>query len=197
VETTQSNGLFGLESNTVLIGLPKTPEPLGDLLEIVPSLSHLNKSVIIGKAKVGTYPVQGRQRSIHVWWGGLERNGDLMLLLAHLLTRNGQWRGAEIHIFSIASNELKKSETENQLSKLLPEARIDATTNVLVKQKDESIRQIIQRESADADIVFLGLATPSEDQVAQYAERMFALAEPFPTVFFVKNSSLFVGELVG
>lgn len=119
-----------------------------------------------------------------------------MLLLAHLLTRNPAWRGAEIQICSIASNELTRSDTEAQLKALLPEARIDAETRVIVKPKETTIREVIQKESAHADLVFLGLATPSPGEEDAYAERMVQMAEGLPSVFFVKNATLFPGKLV-
>jgi hypothetical protein len=42
----------------------------------------------------------------------------------------------------------------------------------------------------------LGLATPERGQEAEYARRQEALSAGLPNVFFVKNASLFVGDLV-
>jgi len=89
-----------------------------------------------------------------------------------------------------------KESTENILAHLLPELRIEADVDVLVKPPETSIRELIQAESREADAVLLGLATPEEGQEAAYAERLAELAEGLPTFFFVKNSSLFVGGLV-
>ena len=35
---------------------------------------------------------------VDVWWRGKQQNGDLMLLLAHLLSLNQEWRGARITV---------------------------------------------------------------------------------------------------
>jgi hypothetical protein len=57
---------------------------------------------------------------VRIWWGGLERNGDLMLLLAHLLTRNPPWREASVKLLNIASTDVMRNLTETQLRELIP-----------------------------------------------------------------------------
>jgi hypothetical protein len=54
----------------------------------------------------------------------------------------------------------------------------------------------MHRESADADVVLLGLASPKEGEEESYAERLTELAEGFKNCFFVHNGSLFLGDLV-
>ncbi|MEZ4270708.1 MAG: hypothetical protein R3C68_04530 [Myxococcota bacterium] len=196
VEVVQANGLAGFESNTVLLGWPNDLVRLSEIMRVLRRLERLNKSVIIGKLEGLVSARQNRRPRIHIWWGGLQRNGDLMLLIAHLLTRNPAWRRAKIHVLSIASNELTKADTQAQLDKLLPEARIDAETHVMVKPKDVSVREIIHKHSGDADMVLLGLATPEPGNEQAYAERIGELAQGLPTVLFVKNATLFIGELV-
>ena len=38
----------------------------------------------------------GMTKRVDLWWGGLQNNGDLMLLLAHLLTLNAEWNDARV-----------------------------------------------------------------------------------------------------
>jgi hypothetical protein len=192
----QSNGIAGMQSNTVLVGWPDDRERLINFLRVVRPLERLNKSLIIGK----TNPLESFRedlvQDIHVWWGGLKRNGDLLLLIAYLLTRNPDWRNARIRILSIASNEHMKGQTERFLAKLIPEIRIKAEVDVTVRDEEESILDLMHRESADADVVLLGLASPKEGDEESYAERLAELAAGFKNCFFVHNGSLFLGDLV-
>ena len=126
----------------------------------------------------------------------MQRNGDLMLLLAYLLTRNPEWRRSRIQVLSIASNELMKTQTEYFLEQLIPEIRIEAEPRVILKPKDKPVMEIIHEESSEADVVIFGLATPEQGEEEGYAERLEELAGDLPIVFFVKNSSLFMGELL-
>jgi amino acid transporter len=196
-DVSQANGIAGLDSNTILLGWPDEIERIVQFLHVVRRLERLNKSVLIGRIQPGLIPRAGEERTIHIWWGGLQRNGDLMLLLAHLLTRNPEWRDSHVHVLSIASNEHMKTATESYLNQLLPEIRIEATIDVTIHPKDRSVRQIITEQSADADVVFLGLDPPEEEEkLTDYARRLEELGEPLRTVFYVKNCTLFVGELI-
>ncbi len=193
----QANGIAGLDSNTILIGWPSDPRRAVEFLKVVHRMEHLHKSVVIGRIPSRTVTKENRERVIHVWWGGLQRNSDLMLLLAHLITLNPQWRNARIKILSVASNELMKTNTEAYLAELIPAIRISAEATVMLRQKDRKIRDIIHEESAEADIVFLGLDPPQEEEELEaYVERLNDLSESLGSVFFVKNASLFVGQLV-
>jgi hypothetical protein len=197
VAVAQANGMAAIESNTVLLGWPGDPKRLAEFLRVIRRLESLRKSLVIGRVQETTGVRDDRPRTVDVWWGGLQRNGDLMLLLAYLLTRNPKWRRARIRVLSVASNELMKAETDRFLGRLLPELRIAAEVRVFVKPADLGVRDLIRAESAAADVVLLGLATPPEGQdEEEYARRLFKLAEGLPTVFLVKNASLFVGELV-
>ncbi len=193
----QANGIAGLDSNTALLGWPREAARMAELLQVVRRLEKLHKSAIVARVQPGLLTGKGkRRREIHVWWGGLQRNGDLMLLLAHLLTRNPEWRGAKIRVMSLASNEHMKGETERHLGRFLPEIRIDAEVTVQLRPEGQTVREMIQSQSADADLVFLGLSVPEAGGEAKAAEQLEAMAEGLRSVFFVKNSSPFGGELV-
>ncbi|MDD5758043.1 MAG: hypothetical protein PHI06_03065 [Desulfobulbaceae bacterium] len=192
----QANGMAGLESNTIMLGFPEDQERLAIFLKTLRSLQRLKRSLVIGKIERLRAPREGVPRIIHVWWGGLKRNSDLMLLLSYLLTCNSEWRDARIRILSIASNELMKAHTEQALACLIPQIRIDADIEVTVRGGKENIQDIIRQKSFAADVVFLGLATPEEGKEEEYALRLQNLVEFLPTCFLVNNGSLFIGELI-
>ena len=139
---------------------------------------------------------EGEQREIHIWWGGLQRNGDLILMLAYLLTRNPEWRNARICLMSIASNKLMQEKTILFLNKLIPEIRIDVDVDVAIRSSQMSVREMIHHKSADADLVLMGLEIPDEDEEEDYARRLIGLVENLDNFFLVRNSSLFIGELI-
>ena len=196
MDVAQANGIAGIESNTVMLGWPDDLKRLAHFLRVIRPLSRLNQSLVIGRAEPLVPLQEGQRRTIDVWWGGLQRNGDLMLLLAYLLSRNTEWRNARIRILSMASNPMAKDQTERFLAKLIPEIRIAAEIEVMIKPEDMSVVEMIHEESADVDLVILGLALPGVGQEEAYAERIAELAEGLPSCFFVHNGSLFIGELV-
>jgi len=197
VSVAQANGIAGIESNTVLLGWPDDPERLAVLLKVIRRLERLHKSLLIGRvAQVDEEYGYGSDLTVDVWWGGLQRNGDLMLLLAHLLTRNREWHDAHVRILSVASNAHMKAVTERTLGQLIPAIRIQAEVQVVLKTPDQSVADVIHSQSGDTDLVLLGLATPEEGQEEAYAARLFELAEGLRSFLFVKNNTLFIGDLV-
>lgn len=192
----QAHGMGSLESNTILIGYPDDLERLTFIVSVTSHLKRINRSLVIGKVEQLRPHREGVPRIIHVWWGGLKQNSDLMLLLAYLLTCNAEWRNATIRIMSVASNELMKQQTEEALAKLMPEIRIEAEVEVMVRRGDENIQDIIRQRSFDADAVFLGLGVPEKGKEREYALRVQNLIEYMPTCFLIHNGSLFIGELV-
>jgi potassium/chloride transporter 4/5/6 len=197
VDVAQANGLAGISSNTVLLGWPSDPGLQVEFLRAMRRLEILNKSLAFARVRPQLlYKRQGVQRQVMIWWGGLQRNGDLMLLLTFLLTRNSSWRNARVSLMSLATTELMKERNEKFLKGLVEEIRIDADIRVLLKDPAAKVADIIRQESRDAELVMLGLATPKRGQEAEQAQRMEAQCEGLPNVFFVKNASLFVGDLV-
>ncbi len=195
VNVAQANGMAGLTSNTVLLGWPNDPTLRQEVIRVTRRLEPLKKSVVL--ARINPRHLFRREiKTIHVWWGGIERNSDLMLLLAHLLKCNHDWHNAEVTIMSIASSEMMKTRNEDYLNKLIPDIRIEAKANVLIKEKDRAIADMIQEHSGEAEVVFLGLGIPEPGKEHEYGERLDSLAGSLPVVFFVKNSSMFIGELL-
>jgi len=196
VAVAQANGIAGLASNTVMIGWPDERERLITLLRAGRSLQRLNKSLLIGNIRDLKLPREGEQRRIHIWWGGLQRNGDLILLLAYLLSCNSEWRNSRIRILSIASNPLMQRKTLSFLEQLVPEIRIEANISVMLKDEKVSVREMIHKTSADADLVLLGLALPEVGEEDAYAQRLYDMVEGLKNWFLVRNGSLFIGDLV-
>jgi hypothetical protein len=89
-----------------------------------------------------------------------------------------------------------KTRTESYLASLMPQIRIEAEVRVVLKPDDATVAEVIQRESAEASVVFLGLQVPSKGEEEEYSQRLETLAGDLPVVFFVKNSSVFIGELL-
>lgn len=193
---TQANGMAGLESNTVLVGYPDELQRLTLFLRTIGPLKRINRTLMIGKIEPLRPAREDVPHIIHVWWGGLKRNSDLMLLLAYLLTCNAEWRNSKITVMSVASNKLMQQQTETALAKLIPEIRIDAEVEVMVRRGDDNIVDIIRQKSFGADVVFLGLAEPDEGREEEYALRLNNMVELMPTCFLVHNGSLVIGDLI-
>jgi hypothetical protein len=133
----------------------------------------------------------GRRKRIDVWWGGLENNGDLMILIAHLISQTDEWRGSDLRLLQVVSDESAVRKTEEDLSGMLEDARISAHIKVLPPLvQDRTIQQTIQQESGDSDLVVLGLREPEEGQENTFMTRMSSFMEGLPTTVLVKSINI-------
>jgi len=194
LDVSQANGIAGLHSNTLMFGWSRQKARLESQLRIMRAMSHAGKNTIITRLNWAHEP--GSEKRVDIWWGGLQNNGDLMLLLAYLLRLNPEWRNSRITVRSVARDEEERELQLDGLAKLLPQTRIGADTEVLVKPEELSITEILHRISADADIVFLGLQEPEHGGESAYADRIIELAEGLNTCIFVRSAGEFAGRLI-
>jgi len=190
----QAYGFAGMQANTAMFGWSDVPAGLAKQLRVMRLLSHLNLATVLAKMVSAEGPAQ--RGTIDIWWGGLQNNGDLMLLLAHLLNLNPGWHPARVTIRSIVGSEAERAPMQTKLTELITEVRINAEANVLVKGAEQSFTDIMHESGRDADVTFLGLMIPGPGDELVYAERLLTLAAGFQTVIFVRNAGVFAGELL-
>jgi len=194
IDIAQANGFAGMQSNTVMFGWPNNREGLERMLRVARAVARIHKSTVIARLPGDEGPEQREQ--IDVWWRGMKSNGDMMLLLAHLLHLNAAWRAARITVRTIVNRDDERAEMAGRLQKLVTDARIEAATDVIIKPQELSVAETMHRASRKADVVFLGLKIPERGQEGAYAERLMAMAEGFHATIFVRNSGRFAGELI-
>ena len=194
VATAQANGIAGIASNTVMFGWSRKQERVAGMLRIMRKLAHLGTSTLICRIAPGRWSVP--QPRIDVWWGGLEHNGDLMLLLAYLLSLNPGWRPSEIIVHSLANDAAMQANTRAALERMLAWSRIPARTEVTLRPPRRPVTEVIHEVSAGADVVFLGLAEPSPGGEDTYARRLAGLVEGLPTTILVRHAGPFAGRLL-
>ncbi|HSN53439.1 MAG TPA: hypothetical protein VLT32_02150 [Candidatus Sulfomarinibacteraceae bacterium] len=194
IAVAQAHGIAGLGSNCIMFGWSGKPDRRASVLRIMRRASLLGKSTVI--CRIAQRSWAPTPRRIDVWWGGLESNGDMLLLFAHLLSLNPEWRSARISVKSVASESYPSRWSEARLGDLLLRCRIDAVPHVIDNVENLPVRDIIHRESGDADIVFLGLREPPPGEEAAYAERLAELVGELPTVVLVRAAGPFAGLLL-
>jgi hypothetical protein len=195
VTVAQANGFAGLTSNMVMFGWPgESPESLTRLLGIVRRMSGLEKSSMIVR------PVKGSRANgngeIVIWWKGRQHNGDMMLLLAHLMTQAEGWRHARLVLKSVVENAAEGDTLRGRFETMLPDLRMDVKLEVLERPEHQDTMEIIKEASRRADLVFLGMAAPDPKDEAAYAQQLLSLVDGLPTTILLRNASRFQGRLL-
>lgn len=189
----QANGIAGITSNTLMLGWSEKPERRIAQLRIVRRAARLGKSTILCRVAPRSWSTL---RRIDIWWGGLQSNGDMLLLFAHLLSLNPEWAGVKICVKSAASSSLTFEQTQKNLGELILRCRINATAEVFPRLEKRSIQDLIHEQSRDAELVFLGLqeARPGEEEA--YSSRLTRLVGDLQTVILVRAAGPYAGRLL-
>ncbi len=194
VTVVQANGIAGLQSNTIMLPWSEDDDAMVTSLRVMRKVAAISKSMLIGKCDT-CFDVGGK-KEIHIWWGGLQRNGDLMLLIAHLLSLTPEWSGAHIRVMSIAIGKKDKVQLEEDLAELIEQSRIKAVPVILERDGELSLYEMIHRKSATASLVIFGMNMPEEGDERAYVHQLRTLIGPLASVLLVRNSSLFRGSLL-
>jgi hypothetical protein len=120
----------------------------------------------------------------------------MMILLAHLLSLNPEWRQAVVTVRTIVGDESERIPMQERLDHLVTDARIPAQTDVIVAGPGASVLSLMHAASLDADVVFLGLNIPPPEQDIAYADGLLQTARGFRSTIFVRNSGPFRGQLL-
>lgn len=193
VTVVQANGIAGMQSNTVLLRWPRTEAFPEAVARCMRRFDALDKSLLV--VSMESEP-QMRLRTIDVWWSGQEDNGDLMLLLAHLLSRSEGWRRTTIALKTIVQNEDEILGRRKALGAICDGTRIGAKVEVVLQQPGDSVQETIHAHSRKATMVFLGLGLPEEGKEAEFGRRLKDLVEGLGRVVLVRNSGPFRGKLI-
>lgn len=190
----QANGIAGLKSNTVMFGWTEGSDRILRLLRIVKRVTEMKRNSIL--AHIPDSVIKSKHNRIDVWWRGMQKNGDLMILLAHLLSLNPEWRQAKLRIRSIVASKEEQQPMFEILQSMISESRITAESEVILNEKNEDVPELMHRMSKDVDIVFLGLGLSKVNFQPEYAEKLDRLVKGFNSTILVRNAELTEGELI-
>ncbi len=178
----ETYGLGPLVPNTVILGASMEAETRNRYCGMLQSFHEARRNILILRAD--QEKGFGRRERIDVWWGGLQHNGGLMMILAYLLRISSRWSGAEINLKLVVQSEQAAEAAQVNLEARVAGLRIGGRPHVLVAN-GRPFEEILVESSADADLVFLGIAEPSgEGEFPDYYARLQRTAAPLPAVVF-------------
>ncbi len=178
----EAYGFGHLVPNTIVLGSSEHEERRDRYCEMIRTFHEKDRNIVILRDPEGRG--FGRRKRIDVWWGGLQANGGLMLLLAYLLRTNIRWQDADVYLKVAVRNEDGARDARASLPTVMEELRIGEVKVDVIVAGSRPFREVLLEASSEADIVFLGMAKPGED-FRRYYERLQRMSAGLPTTAFV------------
>jgi amino acid transporter len=177
----EAYGLGELSPNTYLVGDSEVPEHRDAYCRMIARFHEGRRNVVI--LHYNSEVRFGHRERIDVWWGGLKRNGGLMLTLAYLLQTSVDWRGADVRVKMVVPTSEAAAGARPNLEAIVGSMRSGATAEVLVSDGRPFV-DIMRDSSRGADFILMGMREPDDGFQAAY-ERMRDAVEGMPTAAFV------------
>ena len=146
----QSETLGNLAYNTVFLDF----DPRFKMKKIIKDTRDLNKNLMI----LRNNRCFKRYHFIDVWWNNAD-NGNLMILLAHLISNSEEWKkhNPVIRLFKVANTKAKKESERAKIKKMIAQSRIDNISIRIVRSRGHPLHKTIDRYSGYSDLVLIGL----------------------------------------
>jgi hypothetical protein len=184
VQLIQTYGIGALVPNTILLGDTRELTHHGPYCAMIEQFYQARRNVVIVRddEKVGF----ASKQSIDVWWGGLRKNGALMMILAYLISQDPKWQKVSITVKMMVPSEAAAHDAKANLSQIIDNMRIPFQHKVIVNDQT-NFWTLLKQESQSADLIMLGLAEPNENFLAYY-EQLSERTQGLPATMFVLAS---------
>lgn len=182
ITTLQAVSIGPIRPNLIMFGWSSTLEGFQKLNNPMRAAQRMGKSLIFMFAD--RLPEPGPGKRIDVWWRG-HKNGELMMILAHLLTRNWEWGRSKIRVLRLINDQSEYDESYAELEELIEASRVEAEVEIFTA--DKPFRDVLHEQSGGADCVFLGFEPPETSSEAAWHELYVHLLKGMPTTLLVSS----------
>jgi len=179
----ESYGLGPLAPNTVLIGASHKPDERDRYCGLLRSLRAQQRNVVVVREPEVARPIS-RVPRIDVWWGGLQGNGALLMVLGYLLSTSIPWRHSVAKLKMVVPNEKAAEGALRNLEAVVEDTRTGLIPEILIADGRDPF-QVLRDASADADIVLAGMRSPGEEDFAEYYGTLQERTRGMPRTLFV------------
>ncbi len=183
IRLVEAYGLGSLTPNTVMIGASVSAEDRGRYCTLLKELyTHQRNVIVVRESGEGGFK---RRRRIDVWWGGLQGNGSLLMILAYLLRTSLLWRGVDVRLKMVVPNARAAEDARANLERVIETTRTGVQPEVLVSDGRSPLK-MLEASSRDADLILMGLRAPTDDfDYVEYYEGIMRQTDGLPSTMFV------------
>ncbi len=162
-------GFSGFEPNTVMMGWSHDPKNADYLANILADLKKKNMNAVF--LDYDQNEGFGKKENIDIWWNGKGRHLSFALNLMRFILADPDWRDANLRILIINADNKITDKLYRNTTTLLEEKRINAEVKIISDDFGTRNKEmIINSESAEADLVILGISPNASSYTSNYIE---------------------------
>jgi amino acid transporter len=182
----QAHSIGPLKPNTIVTGWPQSTERVAPFIRHLRDIQAFGRSIlcIVGQSDFDQHG-QRPPRCIDIWWRG-QANGSLMLILAHLLTTNFEWKGTNIRLLRQVADQAGVVPAAAALREVARQGRVAAEVSVVVS--DAPFAEVLREHSSNSGLLMLGLELPEEHDAEKFHQRYEAMLQGMPTTVLVQSN---------
>lgn len=187
---TRVYGFSGFEPNTILMGWSKSSGNVDFFCRILDDFKakKFNAAFLDYDQTAGF----GRKEKIDIWWNGKGRHLSFALSILKFLQFDPSWRDAQLRILIINTNSAITDRLYRDTNELLGEKRIKAQVKVISDEFGaRSQEAIISEESAESDLIVIGLSQKSPTYTNQYIQSVNHISRVPASVLILSPSAEF------
>ncbi len=189
-------GFSGVEPNTILFGWARQSEDPVRFAKMIKTLAELDLNILM--MDYDKDHGIGKREIIDVWCRGGGNNCNLVLSLVKFMWLSENWKNARIRILMINHVNDEKEMLIKDVEEILESVRMEAEIKVINNQIEKRpVNELIEVESSNSDIVFLGIPDIREGEEQDYVNQVNKLCQNVGTVVLVKASSYFKNFEIG
>ncbi|MDC0230700.1 amino acid permease [Aureispira] len=184
-------GFSGVEPNTIMMEWPKNIKKPDEYAEMTQKLIHLDYNLLyLDYDKRYDF---GKYRTIDLWWRETDNNNaEMMLNISRFIVQSSKWSNAKTRVLFVNHNNVDNSIIKTKISNLIGQLRMDAEIKIInngVEQKP--FYDIIELQSANTDLIVLGIPDVKVDKQAEFVLKTNHLFETIGTTLLVRASNDF------
>ncbi len=185
-----SYGFSGVEPNTIMMGWAANSKNPVKFVNLIKRLSDLDFNILL--VDYDKERKFGDKDQIDIWVRGGGNNGSLVLTLMKFLWLSADWNNARIRLLTVNYIKAERDKIYKALNNLLNLYRINAEIKIVNNEIEQRpVYQIIQTESGNADLVFLGMPEVKEGKEEYFIQNTSKLLLNLGSVILVNASSYF------
>jgi hypothetical protein len=177
----QCHGIGGIRPNTLVLGWSDDVEDLERFTDVLRIATRLRRNIVVVKREAQREPWALPPGDVDIWWHG-RRNGSLMLILAHLLAQNAEFRRRRMRLIQVIPEESARESAHEHLTEIATRARIDVEPVTLVY---DSLHEAVLNASRSAALVLLGFNPPEAGGHVEFFQSIEVLTDGLPDVLLV------------